>query len=80
MVELCGALNASGTRCRSVPSDEPGCDGWRCLKHIAWNDTATKEERETLALIEISETLESLGETVREDLDTRRPGLPHLWR
>lgn len=76
MVEWCGALNASGTRCRNIPIPETG--GWRCQKHADW--VGTKEERETLALIEIQETIESLGPYRPEDLDTKRPGVPRLWR
>lgn len=78
-LDKCGALNQSGTRCQSAPSDEPGCDGWRCAKHIAWHETASKEEHEKLALIEIMEAVEALGPYQREDLDTRRPGMPNLW-
>lgn len=48
------------------------------MKHADW--VGTKEERETLALIEIQETIESLGPYIPEDLDTKRPGVPNLFR
>lgn len=73
MIHYCGALNASGTRCRSVPVKETG--GWRCMKHHAWHASATKEEREKLALIEIEETVATLGPHQQEDLDTKRESL-----
>lgn len=75
MIEYCGALNASGTRCRNNPVAETG--GWRCMKHADW--IGTKEEREKLALIEIQETVEALGPIQEEDLDTKRPGMRGLW-
>lgn len=78
MLDWCGALNASGTRCRNAPVAETG--GWRCLKHIDWHRNATKEEHEKLALIEIQESIEALGPIQSEDLDTHRPGMRHLWR
>lgn len=76
--ETCAALNASGTKCRSLPVAET--DYWRCAKHADWYDTATREEREALALIEILETIESLNDPApREDLETRRSGVRGLW-
>lgn len=70
--ERCAALNKNGARCTS--DAVPETDWWRCLKHVDWYATATREEIESLALMEIEETIRSLGPARPEDLDTRRTG------
>lgn len=73
----CGALNKNGGRCTSDAVAET--NWWRCLKHEDWHRTATREQKERLAILEIEETIQSLGPVQREDLETRRKGMRDLY-
>lgn len=59
----CGALNKNGNRCGS----KPAAGGWTCQKHAGWIDTASDEERQQLAWMEIQEMLAALADPVEED-------------
>lgn len=74
----CAALNKNGARCTSDAVEETAW--WRCLKHLHWYDTATREEKEQLALMEIHETIDSLGPVRSEDLESRRQSMRNVWQ
>lgn len=73
MTYRCGALTKSGAWCKSEAVEAN--DWWRCERHTDWYDTATKEERETLAKLEIDAAIQELNRThpyAQETLDTHR--------
>lgn len=49
----CAALNKNGSRCRA--GAVASTDWWRCARHRDWYQTATQQEIEKLAWLEIEE-------------------------